>query len=132
MFDGFTAIEERSGGEKRLRTLAANGKSDIVASDEPAYAMALGKNAEPDTEWLRYEYTSLTTPDTTYEVNMATGERKLLKRMPVLGGYDLAHYVTERLWAPRSEEHTSEPQSLMRNSYAVFGLKKKHINNDHH
>src|SRR3546814_7959204 len=25
----------------------------------------------------------------------------------------------------RSEEHTSELQSLMRNSYAVFGLKKK-------
>src|SRR3546814_9879119 len=27
--------------------------------------------------------------------------------------------------APRSEEHTSELQSLMRNSYAVFYLKKK-------
>src|SRR3546814_4026362 len=27
--------------------------------------------------------------------------------------------------ATRSEEHTSELQSLMRNSYAVFGLKKK-------
>src|SRR3546814_6400806 len=26
----------------------------------------------------------------------------------------------------RSEEHTSELQSLMRNSYAVFCLKKKH------
>src|SRR3546814_8870066 len=27
---------------------------------------------------------------------------------------------------PRSEEHTSELQSLMRNSYAVFCLTKKH------
>src|SRR3546814_9155839 len=27
--------------------------------------------------------------------------------------------------SPRSEEHTSELQSLMRNSYAVFCLKKK-------
>src|SRR3546814_2739492 len=32
--------------------------------------------------------------------------------------------------APRSEEHTSELQSLMRNSYAVFCLKKKKINNN--
>src|SRR3546814_14749064 len=80
LFDGFTAIEERSGGVKRLRTLAANGKSDFVASDEPAYAMALGKNAEPDTEWLRYEYTSLTTPAQTYAVNIATGQLKLLTR----------------------------------------------------
>src|SRR3546814_3196891 len=29
--------------------------------------------------------------------------------------------------AGRSEEHTSELQSLMRNSYAVFCLKKKHL-----
>src|SRR3546814_4237994 len=31
--------------------------------------------------------------------------------------------------ADRSEEHTSELQSLMRISYAVFCLKKKNINN---
>src|SRR3546814_10098365 len=33
-----------------------------------------------------------------------------------------------RSWAMRSEEHTSELQSLMRISYAVFCLKKKKIN----
>src|SRR3546814_6248862 len=32
----------------------------------------------------------------------------------------------------RSEEHTSELQSLMRISYAVFCLKKKQINNIEH
>src|SRR3546814_2875528 len=30
-----------------------------------------------------------------------------------------------RRWGSRSEEHTSELQSLMRNSYAVFCLKQK-------
>src|SRR3546814_5172489 len=33
-------------------------------------------------------------------------------------------------WAKRSEEHTSELQSLMRISYAVFCLKKKKKNNN--
>src|SRR3546814_1661686 len=33
--------------------------------------------------------------------------------------------------AVRSEEHTSELQSLMRISYAVFCLKKKHIQHNH-
>jgi oligopeptidase B len=99
LFDGFIAIEERSGGLLRLRTLGKDGKSDFVASDEPAYAMSLSTNAEPDTPWLRYTYASLTTPNTTYEVNVVSGERKLLKRDPVLGGYDPADYVTERLWA---------------------------------
>src|SRR3546814_9547290 len=34
------------------------------------------------------------------------------------------------IW-PRSEEHTSELQSLMRISYAVFCLKKKKIHTQH-
>ncbi|MBM7093266.1 S9 family peptidase, partial [Streptomyces sp. S12] len=51
-----------------------------------------------DTPWLRYSYTSLTTPATTYELNTETGERKLLKRQPVIG-YDPDKYVTERFWA---------------------------------
>src|SRR3546814_6732211 len=36
-----------------------------------------------------------------------------------------------RLWQPRSEEHTSELQSLMRISYAVFCVKKKKKNTVH-
>src|SRR3546814_6355431 len=35
------------------------------------------------------------------------------------------------LYRARSEEHTSELQSLMRNSYAVFCLKKKTNSNDY-
>src|SRR3546814_1794181 len=39
---------------------------------------------------------------------------------------------SDALWAVRSEEHTSELQSLMRISYAVFGLKTKtHENNSY-
>ena len=100
LFDGFIAIAERSGGLKRLRTLGNDGKSDFVASDEPAYTMSLNVNAEPDTDLLRYSYTSLTTPNTIYEVDTRSGERQLLKREPVLGGYNPDDYVTERLWAP--------------------------------
>ena len=100
LFDDFIAIEERSGGLKRVRTLGNDGKSDFVASDEPAYTMGLAFNAEPNTTHLRYNYTSLTTPNTVYEVDTQGGERKLLKRDPVLGGYNPDDYVTERLWAP--------------------------------
>src|SRR3546814_1249345 len=38
--------------------------------------------------------------------------------------FEVAHVLVE-IRAGRSEEHTSELQSLMRNSYAVFCLKKK-------
>ncbi|MDB5423605.1 MAG: ptrB [Phenylobacterium sp.] len=111
LFDGFTAIEERSGGVKRMRTLSNAGKSAFVASEEPAYTMALDKNAEPNTSLLRYTYTSLTTPLTTYEVDAATGKRTLLKRSPVIG-YDASQYVTERLWAP-ARDGTKIPVSVV-------------------
>jgi len=99
LFDGFIAIEERSGGLLRVRTLKPDGNSEFIASDETAYAMSLSVNAEPDTTVVRYSYDSLTTPHTQYEIDTATGKRTLLKRDPVLGGYDPANYVTERVWA---------------------------------
>src|SRR3546814_10347206 len=44
--------------------------------------------------------------------------------------FGMTHFVNpkdvEGDLVPRSEEHTSELQSLMRISYAVFCLKKKH------
>jgi len=112
LFDDFIAIEERSGGVLRLRTLGKDGKGEFVASDEPAYAMSLSVNAEPNTSWLRYTYSSLTTPNTTYEVDVAGGERKLLKRDPVLGGYDPGNYVTERVWAV-ARDGTKIPVSVV-------------------
>src|SRR5687768_17824797 len=45
---------------------------------------------------LRYTYTSLITPRTTYDYDFATREREFLKREPVLGGYDPSNYSTER------------------------------------
>ncbi|KQS05146.1 peptidase [Sphingomonas sp. Leaf357] len=110
-FDGFLAIEERSGGNKRLRTLTNAGKSSFVQSDEPAYAMSLSVNEEPATPWLRYTYGSLTTPTTTYEVNTKTGERRTLKVQPV-PGYDATQYVTERVWVP-ARDGTKVPVSIV-------------------
>src|SRR5439155_19979987 len=107
----FIAIAERSGGNKRLRLVQDGGRSSFVASDEPAYAMALGANLETDTEWLRYTYNSLTTPGRVYEVSARTGERRLLKQTPA-PGYDPARYVTERVWAT-ARDGTKIPVSLV-------------------
>jgi len=109
--EGYIAIAERSGGNKRLRLLTEAGKSSFVASYEPAYEMGLNVNAEPDSEWLRYHYNSLTTPNTIYEVNSKTGERRLLKRTPA-PGYESANYVTERVWAS-ARDGTKIPVSIV-------------------
>lgn len=111
LFDGFTAIAERSDALERLRVLGKDGREEYVKADEPAYAMGLSVNSEHDTPWLRYSYTSLTTPGTTYEVNVLTGERKLLKREPVIG-YDPDKYVTQRVWAT-ARDGVKVPVSLV-------------------
>lgn len=110
-FDTFVAIEERSGGNKRMRLLANDGASKPVAADEPAYTMDLATNEESDTDWLRYTYTSLVTPTTTFEVNARTGERRTLKVQPV-PGYDAAKYETARVWAT-ARDGTKVPVSLL-------------------
>ncbi|AXK73439.1 S9 family peptidase [Lysobacter sp. TY2-98] len=111
LFRDFTVIAERSDGLERLRVLKADGAQEYVKADEPAYSMGLSTNAEPESEWLRYTYTSLTTPTTTYEVNTRTNERNLLKQQPVIG-YDASKYVTERVWAT-ARDGTRIPVSLV-------------------
>src|SRR5690606_8008676 len=93
LFRDFTAIAERSGGLERVRLLKPDGSEEYVKADEPAYSMGLDVNSEAESDWVRYGYTSLTTPSTVYELNVKTGERRLLKRQPVLGGYDPDNYV---------------------------------------
>src|SRR3546814_6742697 len=55
-------------------------------------------------------------------------------RLAAAGFSDVAVQLNEFGWAAlaRSEEHTSELQSLMRSSYAVFCLKKKTTKSSHH
>ncbi|MFT7398692.1 MAG: oligopeptidase B, partial [Rheinheimera aquimaris] len=105
LFNNFLAINERSDGLRRLKVMPWNApdKAFYVASDEAAYVTAFEKNAEPDTDWLRYSYTSLTTPESVYQLNMKTGEKQLLKQTEILGGFDKAAYQTDRVWATASD-----------------------------
>jgi oligopeptidase B len=112
LFRDFVAVGERAGGLTRIRILGADAATDFVAADESAYTMGLSVNADPDTEWLRYAYTSLTTPNSTFELNIASGERRLLKEAPVLGGFDRNDYSTERLWAT-ARDGTRIPVSVV-------------------
>ncbi len=112
LFDDFMAVGERSGGLTRVRIVDGDGQTSYVDADETAYAMNLSVNAEPGTDQLRYTYTSLTTPASTYELNVRTGERTLLKEQPVLGGFDKTDYVTERLWAT-ARDGTRIPVSVL-------------------
>ena len=112
-FDGYLAVSERSGGLQKLRVRSWDGKREfMIDAADPAYTMALGSNPEQDTTLLRYIYTSPTTPTTTFDYDMVSGERKLLKQQPVLGGFDTANYATEFRFAT-ARDGTRIPVTLL-------------------
>jgi oligopeptidase B len=93
-------VRERVDGLARLRVKPWDGSAEhTIAFDEPAYALSLSDNRTFDTNNLRFVYTSLTTPSSVYDYDLATRERTLRKQTKVIGGYDATQYVSERLWA---------------------------------
>jgi oligopeptidase B len=101
MFDGYLVVQERKEGLTRLRIMPWDKGTPEHQLDfgEATYSAGLSTNHEFDTEWLRYGYSSLTTPQSTFDYNMATREKKLLKRQEVLGGFSPENYQAERLTA---------------------------------
>lgn len=100
VFAGFIAIREKVGGLSQLRIKHwKNGEELVIAADESPFDFVLGDNPDPDSTTLRYEYSSMITPESTFEINPGNGKRTLLKRDPV-SGYDPTAYRSEFINAP--------------------------------
>jgi oligopeptidase B len=121
IFRDFIAVSERSGGLMKLRVQRWNGEPSYLAADDPAYAMRFSSNPELDTTKLRYVYSSLTTPSSTYELDLATGERTLLKREAVLGEFDPARYNSEFVWVQARDGERVPVSIVYRRDVALDG-----------
>ncbi|EGT0638030.1 oligopeptidase B [Citrobacter werkmanii] len=118
MLEGFTlftdwlVVEERQQGLTSLRQINRKTREVIgIAFDDPAYVTWLAYNPEPETSRLRYGYSSMTTPDTLFELDMDTGERRVLKQTEV-PGFDAANYRSEHVWIT-VRDGTEVPVSLV-------------------
>ena len=112
-FQDHLVIFEREAGLPRLRvTDLRTGAWHRIEFPEPAYSAGPGENFEFETQVFRYTYESLVTPRSVFDYNLVTRERTLRKRTEVLGGYDPAQYVTERL-AARAADGTQIPISIV-------------------
>jgi oligopeptidase B len=101
VFDNFLVLQERSMGLRQLRIIdQGSGEEHYLEFEEEAYTANISVNAEMATTVLRYGYTSLTTPNSTYDYDMVNRSSTLVKQQEVLGGFDPAQYETRRLYAP--------------------------------
>ncbi len=104
MFRDHMVLEERTGGLTQLRIRQmSTGKEHYVDFGEAAYTAFISTNMEFNTDILRYGYSSMTTPWSTFDYSMTTKERTLLKEQPVLGDFNKENYVTERIMAPATD-----------------------------
>lgn len=113
IFKDYMVLSERANANTLMRVIDQKSSAHHYLNfGEPAYTIYPSINIDFDTELLRYGYTSMTTPSSTYDYNMKTRERKLLKQQEVVGGYNPEEYQTERLWAT-ADDGTQIPMSIV-------------------
>jgi oligopeptidase B len=122
VFAGHVVSYERREAVPRIRVIA-------LPDDNPRFARELpegylvpcpetpsaswgGANPEFASRALRYEYSSLLTPRSVYDLDLDSGDAVLRKRQPVLGGYDPGRYTTQRQWAI-APDGTKVPMSIV-------------------
>jgi oligopeptidase B len=118
-FAGHLVVHQRSEGLTQLRILELDdtgphgvGDDYLVEFDEPVYTVGSGGNPRFDQPTVRLGYTTMAIPSSVYDYDVRSRSLTLLKRAPVLGGYDPADYEEHRLWAP-STDGASVPVSVV-------------------
>ena len=118
VFRRHLALHERVEGLERLRVLSLTDEGHVAAEhivdhDEPVHSVWPVSNADLDAPFLRFGYSSLTTPPSVFDLDLATNEQVLRKRQPVLGDFDPHRYITGRRMVEASDG-TLVPMSIVR------------------
>ena len=135
IFKDHLVLSERKEGLRGLRVIHQHsGKDEYIDFGEQTYTARISVNEEYNTNILRYSYTSMVTPSSTYDYNMDMGELTLLKQSEVVGGYDQDAYHSERRYAIAEDGQkvpislvyktnliTDDPQNLLLYAYGSYG-----------
>ncbi|EPJ45453.1 MAG: protease II [Osedax symbiont Rs1] len=102
LFHRFIVVTEREQGQIRFIVHSTQGENcghqyPLTFAD-PCYFACLVDNQEPQSSTARLYYSSLTTPGSTFEFDLASGERKLLKQQQLLGDFNPQNYQCERIF----------------------------------
>lgn len=120
IFKDYLVLMERKDGLIHLRVIKWEDKSEhYLDFGEETYFAYIAYNPEMDTFLLRYGYSSLTTPFSTFDYDMNTRSKKLLKQEEVVGDFSPSNYHAERHYAT-ARDNARVPISLVYRK----GLKK--------
>jgi oligopeptidase B len=113
---------EREDGLPRIvvRSLVSSEEHAIAFAEE-AYSLGIDGGWEFATDLLRFNYSSMTTPNETWDYDLSARARTLRKRQEVPTGHDPGAYVTRRLQAPGADGETIPISILHRRDQAPDG-----------
>lgn len=111
-FKNFLVVYEREKGLNGIcvRDLMKNTEHRIDFP-EPVYSVSPNGNPEYDTPILRFTYTSMVIPPSTYDYDMLSKERELKKQEEIIG-YDSSNYSSERFFA-KAQDGAEIPVSVV-------------------
>lgn len=101
IFKDFLVMEERNNGLKKIRIRKWDDSEDFyLPFEEETYSASVYNNPEFETDFIRYSYNSLTTPNSVIDFNVRTKTKEVRKEQEVLGGkFNKENYRSERIWA---------------------------------
>ena len=98
-----------------------DGREQAIAFAEEAYSLSLIPMRDHEGGVIRFVYSSLTTPEQTFDYDLASGERTLRKSREIPSGHDPELYVTRRIFAPAHDGALVPISLLYRRSTPLDG-----------
>ena len=109
----YLIVEQKIAGIGNLHVLnLSNDEKYDIKFDEEVFSAWISSNYDINSKLLRFAYTSLTTPTETYDFDLETQERTLLKQTEVLGDFNKENYESKRLYAT-AKDGTKIPLSIV-------------------
>lgn len=113
IFKNFMVLQERNNGLNKIKIMPWSGNAYYLPFESETYTASVSTNPDFNTDLLRYNYSSLKTPNSTIDFNMKDKSKKVMKEAPVLGGkFNKDDYEEKRIWAT-ADDGVKVPISLI-------------------
>ena len=113
VFSNHIVITGRTQGLTQMEVIDRDSREvHLIDFGETVFEASSGDNYEFETGVFRYNYESLTTPESVYDYDLDGKRRRLIKQDEVLGGFDRNNYESERLFVT-ARDGAKVPVSLV-------------------
>ncbi len=113
VFKDFIVLSERKDATEQIHVMPIKGKDYYLDFEDAAFSAYPKTNLDFDTKTLRFGYTSMTTPSSTYEIDMVSKKKTLLKQQEVIGNFKASDYKSERIFVKARDGKAKIPVSIV-------------------